>query len=68
MSAVPYPTSFAILDYDIKAHKYLENGTLPDYPDPAPPEDLGTALTQDDIDFIKTLRKEIAERFNPPIT
>lgn len=45
--------------------KYFEGGSLPDYPDPPLPPDLGSALTQSEIDFVKKLKKEIEERFNP---
>lgn len=55
--------------YFISLFKAFDGGQLgPDgpYPDPAPPVDLGTPLTQDEIDFVKKLKKEMAERFNPP--
>ena len=43
------------------------NGTLNllDFPEPAAPPDLGTPLTQGEIDFVKKLKKEIEERFTP---
>jgi hypothetical protein len=50
--------------YIIELFKNLEAGELANFPDPAPPSDLGAPLTQDDIDFIKTLKKEVRERFN----
>ena len=45
---------------------YHESGELDNYPDPADPGDLGSALTQDEIDFVKKLKKEMDERFSPP--
>lgn len=49
--------------YIINNMKSFENNTLPNYPDPADPVDLGTPLTQDQIDFVKKLKKEMEERF-----
>lgn len=43
--------------------KNFDRGELGNYPDPDPPADLGAALTQDEIDFVKKLKKEIDERF-----
>lgn len=43
--------------------KNWDRGELPNYPDPAPPADLGAAMTQDEIDFVKKLKKEMTERF-----
>jgi hypothetical protein len=50
----------------IKGWKSFDRGDLANYPDPDPPADLGDPLTQDEIDFVKSLRKEMAERFDPP--
>jgi hypothetical protein len=47
--------------------KNFESGELPSYPDPAPPADLGEPLTQEDIDFVKLLKKEMDERFALPV-
>lgn len=50
-------------DYVVQLIKVMAAGTTEDYPAPDPPEDLGDPLTQDDIDFVKKLRKDIGERF-----
>lgn len=55
-----------LMKYVADLTQMMEAGTLDDYPTPAPPADLGDPLTQEEIDFIKTLRKEILERFAPP--
>lgn len=55
-----------LIQYIISVVKGFERGDLDNNPDPDPPSDLGTALTQEDIDFIKKLRKETEERFAPP--
>jgi hypothetical protein len=47
----------------ITLFKRFDSGDLPNYPDPAEPDDLGTDLTQDDKDFLKRLRKEVQGRF-----
>lgn len=47
--------------------KSWDRGDLPAYPDPTAPADLGSALTQDEIDFVKSLRKEMTERFSTTI-
>lgn len=52
-----------LLEHLITWAKSYDAGTLPNFPDPAPPADLGAAITQDDIDFVKSLRKEMTERF-----
>lgn len=56
-----------LLTYLIDWFKSFDKGTVSTFPDPAPPSDLGDPLTQDDIDFVKRLRKEVEERFNPPV-
>lgn len=43
--------------------KVFDQGTATTYPDPAPPADLGQPLTQDEIDFVKKIKKEMEERF-----
>lgn len=40
-----------------------DDGTLGSFVDPTPPTDLGSALTQPQIDFLKTLINEIQNRF-----
>lgn len=47
--------------------KSFDRGDLPNYPDPDEPTDLGDPLTQDEIDWVKKLRKEMTERFDPPV-
>jgi len=44
--------------------KFFELGELDNYPDPDPPADLGDPLTQDEIDWVKSLKKEMDERFS----
>lgn len=51
------------LEYIVELNKSMEAGIIPDFPDPGDPADIGDPLTQDDIDFIKRLRKEVEERF-----
>lgn len=51
------------LNYFINLLKTFQAGTIPE--DPAPPADLGDPLTQDEIDFVKKLKKEMDERFIP---
>lgn len=55
-----------LLQYFINLFKYFERGEMDNYPDPAAPSDLGDPLTQDEIDFVKKLKKEMDERFTPP--
>jgi hypothetical protein len=52
-----------LLSYIISLVKVFDQGQVPSYPDPTPPTDLGSALTQDEIDFVKKLKKEMDERF-----
>ncbi len=52
-----------LLNAFIDLIKNFDTGELANYPDPAPPSDLGSPLTQDEIDFVKSLRKEMTERF-----
>lgn len=52
-----------LLDYIINSFKAYAAGLVGSYPDPAEPTDIGQALTQDDIDFVKRLRKEVEERY-----
>lgn len=52
-----------LLTYIIQLFKIYDQGQVPSYPDPTPPIDLGSALTQDEIDFVKKLKKEMDERF-----
>lgn len=51
--------------YIINAVKAMNAGTMDNYPDPDAPLDLGDPLTQDEIDFVKKLKKEM-ERFTAP--
>lgn len=53
------------MEYAAALTKVMEAGRLGDYPEPDPPGDLGDPLTQDEINFIKKLKKEIEERFTP---
>lgn len=50
----------------IKLWKSFDRGDLPNFPDPDPPADLGDPLTQDEIDWVKSIKKEMEERFDPP--
>jgi|GEM_PF-6893999 len=52
--------------YLINLFKNFESGELDNFPDPGDPPDIGTPLTQDDIDFVKRLKKEVETRFTPP--
>jgi hypothetical protein len=54
-----------VQNYIINTVKTLSNGQLPNYPDPADPSDLGSALTQAEINTLKKFIKEIQERFIP---
>lgn len=51
------------LEYIAELIKVQEAGELPSYPEPAAPVDLGTPLTQTEIDWVKKLKKEVEERF-----
>lgn len=53
------------LSYIVTTVKKLDNGELPNHPDPADPGDLGTPLTQDEIDWLKRFIKELRYRFEP---
>lgn len=53
----------AYLEYFTNVNRYFDSGELPGFPTPYEPAGLGTPLTQDDIDFVKKLRKEMEERF-----
>jgi hypothetical protein len=44
--------------------KIFERGEMPAYPDPIEPTDIGSPLTQPEIDKLKRLLKEM-ERFDP---
>lgn len=55
---------FLIL-YLITWWKTFDKGEMDLYVDPDPPADLGDPLTQDEIDFVKKLKKEMEERFAP---
>ena len=50
-------------DYVNSVVKEGEAGRLPSAADPGDPGDLGTALTQPEIDILKRFIKEIQERF-----
>lgn len=52
-----------ILDFVIKVIKGLDGGTLPNHPDPEDPPGIGGALTQDEIDWVKRMKKEMDDRF-----
>jgi hypothetical protein len=56
-----------LLTYIVDWIKSYEKGNTTTFSDPAPPSDLGDPLTQDEIDFVKRLKKEMDERFNPPV-
>jgi hypothetical protein len=43
--------------------KFFQKGELGNFPDPSEPTDLGDPLTQDEIDWVKKLKKEMDERF-----
>lgn len=51
------------MQYVVALQEFMEAGTLVTYPEPDPPADLGDPLTQDEIDFVKRLKKEIETRF-----
>jgi hypothetical protein len=48
----------------ISFFKIFERGEMPAYPDPIEPTDIGSPLTQDEIDNLKRLLKEM-QRFDP---
>lgn len=52
-----------LLEYITTWFKSWDRGEMPSYPDPEPPSDLGSPLTQNEIDFVKRLKKEMEERF-----
>lgn len=52
-----------LLNSFLNLFKNWDRGELPLYPDPPSPSDLGTPLTQSEIDFVKKLKKEMEERF-----
>lgn len=52
-----------LLTYFLNLLKSWNAGTLGSYPDPTAPSDLGSPLTQSEIDFVKMLKKEMDERF-----
>jgi hypothetical protein len=52
-----------LLTYIINIFRHQDTGDLDNFTDPSDPGDLGSALTQDEIDFVKKLKKEIDERF-----
>jgi hypothetical protein len=49
--------------YFINLIKSYEKGDMESYPDPDDPADIGSPLTQDEIDFVKRLKKEMEERY-----
>lgn len=57
-----------LLSYFINMFRAYDNGLVGNYPDPADPAGLETALTQDEINFVKKLKKEIEERFAEPVS
>jgi hypothetical protein len=54
-----------LLEHIMSIIKNFNKGRLEDYPDPSAPSGLGTPLTQPEIDFVKKLKKEVEERFDP---
>lgn len=56
----------ALIEFIKSFWTFYERGEMDNYPEPAPPGDLGAALSQDEIDFIKKLKKEMEERFLAP--
>jgi hypothetical protein len=52
-----------LLQYLLDFWRNFERGEVDNFPDPDPPADLGDPLTQDEIDFVKKLKKEMDERF-----
>lgn len=52
-----------LLSYIIATIKNFGNGLLGNFPDPATPGDLGSPLTQPEIDFVKQLKAEF-ERYS----
>ncbi|HTE33019.1 MAG TPA: hypothetical protein VK666_21700 [Chryseolinea sp.] len=57
------PSFNTIIQYFVSFWKRFDAGELGTFPDPADPVDLGNPLTQDEIDFVKRLKKEMEERF-----
>lgn len=55
-----------LLEYIAELNKTQEAGELGNFPEPSPPGDLGSALTQTEINNLKRFLKEIAERFVTP--
>lgn len=55
-----------LLNYILTFLRVHERGETASYPDPAPPADLGDPLTQDEIDWVKKMKKEMDERFLAP--
>ena len=53
-----------LLTYGADFAKSERSGTLGDHPDPPEPPDIGSALSQDEIDFLKCMIKEMRVRFN----
>jgi hypothetical protein len=53
-------------EYLVNSMKAFNRGDLEQFEDPAAPGDLGSDLTQDEINTLKWFVKEIKERFNPP--
>lgn len=54
------------LTYFLNLFRTTEQGSVVSYPDPSPPSDLGSPLSQAEIDFVKKLKKEMEERFTSP--
>lgn len=52
--------------YLIELYKVMQAGEMALFPEPDPPGDLGSPLTQAEIDFVKKLKKEMDERFLTP--
>jgi len=55
------------LEYIAELVKCQEAGQLADFADPGDPDDIDEALTQEEINFVKRLKKEVEERFVPPV-
>lgn len=55
------------ITYLIVWWKSFDRGDLSEYPAPAAPVDLGGPLTQAEIDQLKTILKDINERFPVPV-
>ncbi len=58
--------SLELRDFIIQVVKKLDSGDLPTYPDPGPAPDLGTPLTQAQIDQLKNVIYQINVLFSPP--